>query len=769
MAILLSSYFIYNSMGSIDENALQSLSLVVNLTKHIQIKASGMSQDVDPEEYSRYFPSFMWVVRDFALQLVDQDGESITPKEYLDKALQEQKGFSESVEQKNRIRKLLKCFFKDRDCCCVVRPLTNEEDLQNLENKDFNSLRSEFKTQINQLRSKVMKRVKSKTIMDGRKLNGEMFVGLVYNYVDAINKGAVPNIESAWNYISKNECQKAMEGAYENFNEDLGESFDINSPMYEDELFDLYKQAKESAIKSFDQNSVGDVSVEFKEDLKNKFKDRFIQLKAENQKETKKACQNFLQDNFQSIESKLRNHEYSDFGEFDKDIKIVHTDFLERGPQGPNRDLICQEFIVNAMTEGCYFFISSIQNELKLQKNLQSESISKLEARINELKGDLQKSRDESDSKLRQLENDKAQLSAKEQSVRETMNELKKEKDSAEKEWKTRLQNERADFNRNIEDYKSRMYASEEAAKESQRRMVSSESENDKQKALLDQKVGFLENTIESLKTKEKDLQAEIKNQKKELVSSMKDNSVKFEEKISSLNKKVDSCQDEITEKDNLISELEQKVYVHTTTISEKEIELNNLKDSSEEFESLKEENEQLKHELEEKSKVFNQELQDDRDNLKRQVEELSLSLQQKTNDLDSGRNQWENEKTIMQQKVNFLNTQITETKNQVDENRKIYEAMTKTLQNKDSEKGEAIDEAEKKIQEIKSQHVQEVQEIEQRFESTNKRLSEELEKSRSEENDAKMQLKLSTTSAEKEISDLRDALSEAELLRDKY
>ena len=33
MAMLLSSYFIYNSLGSIDEKAIQSLSLVVNLSK----------------------------------------------------------------------------------------------------------------------------------------------------------------------------------------------------------------------------------------------------------------------------------------------------------------------------------------------------------------------------------------------------------------------------------------------------------------------------------------------------------------------------------------------------------------------------------------------------------------------------------------------------------------------------------------------------------------------------------------------------------------
>ena len=40
LAILSSSCFIYNSMGSIDETAIQNLSLVVNLSKNIQLKSS---------------------------------------------------------------------------------------------------------------------------------------------------------------------------------------------------------------------------------------------------------------------------------------------------------------------------------------------------------------------------------------------------------------------------------------------------------------------------------------------------------------------------------------------------------------------------------------------------------------------------------------------------------------------------------------------------------------------------------------------------------
>lgn len=40
-SILLSSFFIYNSLGAINENALNSLALIVNLAKDIKIKKDG--------------------------------------------------------------------------------------------------------------------------------------------------------------------------------------------------------------------------------------------------------------------------------------------------------------------------------------------------------------------------------------------------------------------------------------------------------------------------------------------------------------------------------------------------------------------------------------------------------------------------------------------------------------------------------------------------------------------------------------------------------
>ena len=40
-----------------------------------------------------------------------------------------------------------------------------------------------------------------KKTLNGREINGEILGGLLVNYIESINGGAVPNIENAWTYI----------------------------------------------------------------------------------------------------------------------------------------------------------------------------------------------------------------------------------------------------------------------------------------------------------------------------------------------------------------------------------------------------------------------------------------------------------------------------------------------------------------------------------------------------------------------------------------
>jgi hypothetical protein len=58
------------------------------------------------------------------------------------------------------------------------------------------------------LRGRIFKRVKPKTL-NGMSITGDSLLSLAEVYVDSINKGSVPCIESAWTSVCKDECNKA--------------------------------------------------------------------------------------------------------------------------------------------------------------------------------------------------------------------------------------------------------------------------------------------------------------------------------------------------------------------------------------------------------------------------------------------------------------------------------------------------------------------------------------------------------------------------------
>ncbi len=90
----------------------------------------------------------------------------------------ESQNSSQESDAKNKIRKLIRTYFKDRDCHTLVRPLMGEDQLQSLEKLPFDKLRPEFLDQVLSLRKKVLSKVKPK-IFKAKYLNGEMFVNVI--------------------------------------------------------------------------------------------------------------------------------------------------------------------------------------------------------------------------------------------------------------------------------------------------------------------------------------------------------------------------------------------------------------------------------------------------------------------------------------------------------------------------------------------------------------------------------------------------------------
>ncbi|XP_067218609.1 guanylate-binding protein 1-like isoform X5 [Chanodichthys erythropterus] len=86
LAVLLSSTLVYNSLGTIDNTALEKLHYVTELTENIRVKAEVSQDEDESADFMRVFPSFVWAVRDFTLELKKGD-DQITSDEYLESAL----------------------------------------------------------------------------------------------------------------------------------------------------------------------------------------------------------------------------------------------------------------------------------------------------------------------------------------------------------------------------------------------------------------------------------------------------------------------------------------------------------------------------------------------------------------------------------------------------------------------------------------------------------------------------------------------------------
>ncbi|KAK6149955.1 hypothetical protein DH2020_017480 [Rehmannia glutinosa] len=253
LAVLLSSMFIYNQMGGIDEAALDRLSLVTEMTKHIRVRASGGRSTAS--ELGQFSPIFVWLLRDFYLDLVE-DNRKITPRDYLELALRPVQGGGRDVAAKNEIRESIRALFPDRECYTLVRPLSNENDLQRLDQIPLDKLRPEFRSGLDSFTRFVFERTRPKQ-MGATVMTGPILARITQSFLDALNNGAVPTITSSWQSVEEAECQRA----YELGTEAYMSAFDRSKPPEEAALREAHEDAVQKSMATFNGTAVGAGSI----------------------------------------------------------------------------------------------------------------------------------------------------------------------------------------------------------------------------------------------------------------------------------------------------------------------------------------------------------------------------------------------------------------------------------------------------------------------------------------------------------------------------
>uniref|UniRef100_A0A8C2QBY0 Guanylate binding protein 7 n=1 Tax=Cricetulus griseus TaxID=10029 RepID=A0A8C2QBY0_CRIGR len=266
LAVLLSSTFVYNSMSTINHQALEQLHYVTELTELIRAKSTSRSEEIDDsDEFVSFFPDFVWAVRDFVLEL-KLDGRIITADEYLENALKLTPGRSLKAQKSNMPRECIRHFFPNRKCFVFDRPTKEKELLVHVEEMPEDQLDHNFQVQSKVFCSYIFSNAKAKTLKEGIVVNGNRLATLVTTYVDSINSGAVPCLENAVTTLAQRENSIAVQKATDHYSEQMSQLVRLPTDTLQ-ELLNVHTACEKKAIAIFMEHSFKDENQLFQKNL----------------------------------------------------------------------------------------------------------------------------------------------------------------------------------------------------------------------------------------------------------------------------------------------------------------------------------------------------------------------------------------------------------------------------------------------------------------------------------------------------------------------
>ena len=124
-------------------SSLIEYSFVTELSKHIQMRSD--QRENDDSNFDFYFPDFIYVLRDFFLEL-DIDGRKVSADEYLEHSLMQR---DDKVKGHTQIRQAIRKYFRNRKCFTFVSPAGGKK-LRYLDELPNDKLDEDFVQQTNE-------------------------------------------------------------------------------------------------------------------------------------------------------------------------------------------------------------------------------------------------------------------------------------------------------------------------------------------------------------------------------------------------------------------------------------------------------------------------------------------------------------------------------------------------------------------------------------------------------------------------------------------
>ena len=312
------------------------------------------------------------------------------------------------------------------------------------------------------------------------------------------------------------------------------------------------------------------------------------------------------------------------------------------------------------------------------------------------------------------------------------------------------------------------MRVATESKEEMQRRVMSTESEFDKEKALLEQKIKFLEDSLKEHQDKEKRMVEDFSKQKKEYLDSNKEGSSRFEGQLKSMTEKNDELNEQVLEKEAEIQKVSLLLEQETLSRSELEKQLAERGElSSEAASKLQSENEQLKKTLDELEASTSENLNSELDALKEELNTVSQELQASMEENRQQKIQFQKDQAIHIQKVEFLEDKLSEAKTQLVEGQKQHETMMAAFNNVEQRHGDSKLKSDELLELQMQEHLSEIKSIQEEFEAQKARLVEQVESLSNSKNQTEISMNVQVTELSKQRDELEASLEQMMKERD--
>nr|XP_055059154.1 guanylate-binding protein 2-like isoform X2 [Misgurnus anguillicaudatus] len=376
LAVLLSSTLVYNSRGTIDNDAVQKLQYVTELTEQIKIKSpSSPSKEADVTgkedyEFVCFFPSFVWCVRDFILEL-EIAGQQVTEDEYLEFGLNLKKDCKTS--NYNETRECIRKYFPSRKCFVFSFP-TLPKSMKHLESLKEQDLMPDFLEATGHFCKYIFEKSAVKTLKGGHRVTGKMLGDLAQIYVDTISRGKVPCLDNAVVTLANQENQAAVKEALKVYKSGMEEVV-MKFPVNVTDVTQEHQNVSSQATSEFTKRSFKDENDEYLKKLEEEIGKYYVNLLEENKMASERKCKELLKDLFSSMSERLKNGEYSQRGGYevycrDRDANIEQ--YHSEPNKGVRAEAVLNEFI-NERGPEANFILRTDEQLTKREKAIQEE------------------------------------------------------------------------------------------------------------------------------------------------------------------------------------------------------------------------------------------------------------------------------------------------------------------------------------------------------------------------------------------------------------